>query len=142
MPPPSAPTPLLLLVAAVALIDPDGRVLLAQRPAGKPMAGLWEFPGGKVEAGERPEQTLIRELKEELGITVREPCLAPLTFASHSYERFHLLMPLYACRRWEGLVQPREGQALKWVRPRDLRSYPMPPADEPLIPFLIDLVGA
>src|SRR3954470_10255039 len=141
MPLPSAPTTL-LLVAAVALIDPDGRVLLAQRPAGKPMAGLWEFPGGKVEPGERPEETLIRELHEELGITVREPCLAPLTFASHAYERFHLLMPLYACRRWEGLVQPREGQALKWVRPRDLRAYPMPPADEPLIPFLIDWVGA
>jgi 8-oxo-dGTP diphosphatase len=132
----------LLLVAAVALIDPDGRVLLAQRPAGKPMAGLWEFPGGKVEPGERPEDTLIRELHEELGITVREPCLAPLTFASHAYEGFHLLMPLYACRRWEGLVQPREGQALKWVRPRDLRAYPMPPADEPLIPFLVDLLEA
>ncbi|HKG77571.1 MAG TPA: (deoxy)nucleoside triphosphate pyrophosphohydrolase [Beijerinckiaceae bacterium] len=132
----------LLLVAAVALIDPDGRVLLAQRPAGKPMAGLWEFPGGKVKPGERPEDTLIRELHEELGITVREPCLAPLTFASHAYEGFHLLMPLYACRRWEGLVQPREGQALKWVRPRDLRAYPMPPADEQLIPFLTDLLGA
>jgi len=131
----------LLLVAAVALIDADGRVLLAQRPAGKPMAGLWEFPGGKVEPGERPEDTLIRELFEELGITVREPCLAPLTFASHAYEAFHLLMPLYACRRWEGFVQPREGQALKWVRPRDLRAYPMPPADEPLIPFLVDLLG-
>ena len=132
----------LLLVAAVALIDPDGRVLLGQRPAGKPMAGLWEFPGGKVEPGERPEDTLIRELHEELGITVREPCLAPLTFASHAYEGFHLLMPLYACRRWEGIVQPREGQALKWARPRDLRAYPMPPADEPLIPFLTDLLGA
>src|SRR5215210_1614476 len=138
---PSAEMPL-LLVAAVALIDADGRVLLAQRPAGKPMAGLWEFPGGKVEAGERPEDALIRELHEELGITVREPCLAPLTFASHAYEGFHLLMPLYACRRWEGFVQPREGQALKWVRPRDLRAYPMPPADEPLIPFLTDWVGA
>ena len=131
----------LLLVAAVALIDADGRVLLAQRPASKSMAGLWEFPGGKVEPGERPEDTLIRELHEELGIAVREPCLAPLTFASHAYETFHLLMPLYVCRRWEGFVQPREGQALKWVRPRDLRAYPMPPADEPLIPFLIDLVG-
>jgi 8-oxo-dGTP diphosphatase len=140
-PPPPAPLKL-LLVAAVALLDPDGRVLLARRPAGKPMAGLWEFPGGKVEPGERPEDTLIRELFEELGITVREPCLAPLTFASHAYESFHLLMPLYACRRWEGFVQAREGQALKWVRPRDLRAYPMPPADEPLIPFLIDWVGA
>jgi len=142
---PGAPTPApatkLLLVAAVALIDADGRVLLARRPEGKPMAGLWEFPGGKVEPGERPEDTLIRELFEELGITVREPCLAPLTFASHAYESFHLLMPLYACRRWEGFVQAREGQALKWVRPRDLRAYPMPPADEPLIPFLIDWVG-
>ena len=140
-PPHPAPTKKLLLVAAVALIDPDGRVLLAQRPEGKPMAGLWEFPGGKVEAGERPEAALIRELFEELGITVREPCLAPLTFASHAYETFHLLMPLYACRRWEGFLQPREGQALKWVRPRDLRTYPMPPADEPLIPFLIDILG-
>jgi 8-oxo-dGTP diphosphatase len=131
----------LLLVAAVALIDADGRVLIAQRPEGKQLAGLWEFPGGKVEAGERPEETLIRELHEELGIAVQEPCLAPLTFASHAYETFHLLMPLYACRRWNGFVQPREGQALKWVRPRDLASYPMPPADEPLIPFLIDLLG-
>ncbi len=139
-PPHPAPTKKLLLVAAVALIDPDGRVLLAQRPEGKPMAGLWEFPGGKVESGERPEDTLIRELHEELGITVREPCLAPLTFASHAYEGFHLLMPLYACRRWEGFVQPCEGQALKWVRPRDLRTFPMPPADEPLIPFLTDLL--
>ena len=131
----------LLLVAAVALIDADGRVLIAQRPEGKQLAGLWEFPGGKVEAGERPEETLIRELHEELGIAVQEPCLAPLTFASHAYESFHLLMPLYACRRWDGFVQPREGQALKWVRPRDLASYPMPPADEPLIPFLIELLG-
>ena len=131
----------LLLVAAVALIDADGRVLIAQRPEGKQLAGLWEFPGGKVEAGERPEETLIRELHEELGIAVQEPCLAPLTFASHAYETFHLLMPLYACRRWNGFVQPREGQGLKWVRPRDLASYPMPPADEPLIPFLIDLLG-
>jgi 8-oxo-dGTP diphosphatase len=131
----------LLLVAAVALIDADGRVLIAQRPEGKQLAGLWEFPGGKVEAGERPEETLIRELHEELGIAVQEPCLAPLTFASHAYETFHLLMPLYVCRRWDGFVQPREGQALKWVRPRDLASYPMPPADEPLIPFLIDLLG-
>ena len=131
----------LLLVAAVALIDADGRVLIAQRPEGKQLAGLWEFPGGKVEAGERPEETLIRELHEELGIAVQEPCLAPLTFASHAYATFHLLMPLYACRRWDGFVQPREGQALKWVRPRDLASYPMPPADEPLIPFLVDLLG-
>ena len=132
----------LLLVAAVALIDADGRVLIAQRPEGKQLAGLWEFPGGKVEAGERPEETLIRELDEELGIAVQEACLAPLTFESHAYESFHLLMPLYACRRWDGFVQAREGQALKWVRPRDLASYPMPPADEPLIPFLIDLLGA
>jgi 8-oxo-dGTP diphosphatase len=131
----------LILVAAVALIDADGRVLLAQRPLGKPMAGLWEFPGGKVEPGERPEETLIRELHEELGIVVREACLAPLTFASHSYDSFDLLMPLYACRRWDGFVQPREGQALKWVRAKDLAAYPMPPADEPLIPVLIDLLG-
>ena len=132
----------LLLVAAVALIDPDFRVLIAERPAGKQLAGLWEFPGGKVEAGERPEQTLIRELKEELGIAVEEPCLAPLTFASHAYDSFHLLMPLYACRRWSGFVQPLEGQRLKWVKPTELRNYPMPPADEPLIPALIELVGA
>ena len=132
----------LTLVVAVALVDADNRVLLAQRPEGKQLAGLWEFPGGKVEAGERPEETLIRELDEELGITVNEPCLAPLTFASHAYESFHLLMPLYICRRWEGFVQSREGQALKWVRPGALRDYPMPPADEPLIPFLIDLLGA
>jgi 8-oxo-dGTP diphosphatase len=132
----------LLLVAAVALIDSDFRVLIAERPAGKQLAGSWEFPGGKVEAGERPEETLIRELKEELGITVEEPCLAPLTFASHAYEGFHLLMPLYACRRWSGFAQPLEGQRLKWVRPTELRKYPMPPADEPLIPALIELVGA
>ncbi|MDB5511992.1 MAG: mutT [Enterovirga sp.] len=131
----------LLLVAAVALIDPDWRVLIARRPAGKPLAGLWEFPGGKIEPGERPEQTLIRELDEELGIAVEEECLAPLTFASHAYESFHLLMPLYVCRRWGGFVTPREGQELTWVRPRDLRSFAMPPADEPLIPALIDLVG-
>jgi len=131
-----------LLVAAVALVDADRRVLLAQRPEGKEMAGLWEFPGGKVEASERPEETLIRELHEELGITVQEACLAPLTFASHTYERFHLLMPLYICRRWDGLVQAREGQALKWVRPRQLRDHPMPPADEPLIPAIIDILGA
>ena len=132
----------LLLVAAVALIDPDFRVLIAERPDGKQLAGLWEFPGGKVEAGERPEQTLIRELKEELGITVEEPCLAPLTFASHAYEHFHLLMPLYACRRWTGFAQPLEGQRLKWVRPTELRNYPMPPADEPLIPALVELLGS
>lgn len=132
----------LLLVAAVALIDADNRVLIAQRPQGKPLAGLWEFPGGKVETGERPEDTLIRELREELGIEVREPCLAPLTFASHSYDGFHLLMPLYACRRWEGFVEAREGQALKWVRAGKLADYPMPPADEPLIPALVDLLGA
>jgi 8-oxo-dGTP diphosphatase len=131
----------LVLVVAVALVDADGRVLLGQRPPGKQLAGLWEFPGGKVEPGERPEDSLIRELAEELAITVREPCLAPLTFASHAYETFHLLMPLFICRRWEGLVQAREGQALKWVRPRDLRAYPMPPADEPLIPILVDLLG-
>ncbi len=130
----------LLLVAACALIDADGRVLLAQRPAGKTMAGLWEFPGGKVEQGERPEQTLIRELKEELGIVVQEACLAPLTFASHSYEDFHLVMPLYICRRWEGRVTGGEGQSLAWVKPNRLRDYPMPPADEPLIPHLTALL--
>jgi 8-oxo-dGTP diphosphatase len=130
----------LVLVAACALIDADGRVLIAERPPGRKMAGLWEFPGGKIEAGERPEETLIRELKEELGIVVREPCLAPLTFASHAYEDFHLLMPLYVCRRWEGIVTPLEGQKLKWVMPNKLRDYPMPPADIPLIPHLIDLL--
>ena len=130
----------LVLVVAVALVDADGRLLIAQRPEGKQLAGLWEFPGGKVDAGERPEDALIRELAEELGITVREACLAPLSFASHTYESFHLLMPLYVCRRWEGFVQAREGQALKWVRPRDLRKFPMPPADEPLIPVLVDLI--
>ena len=130
----------LTLVVACALIDADRRVLIAQRPEGKSMAGLWEFPGGKVEAGERPEQTLIRELHEELGITVAEPCLAPLTFASHGYESFHLLMPLYICRRWEGMVTPREGQQLAWVRATKLRDYPMPPADLPLIPHLIDVL--
>jgi len=131
----------LLLVVAVALVDPDGRILLSQRPEGKQLAGLWEFPGGKVEPNERPEAALIRELSEELGIKVEEPCLAPLTFASHAYEDFHLLMPLYICRRWSGLATGREGQALKWVKPHDLRSYPMPPADEPLIPALIDLLA-
>jgi 8-oxo-dGTP diphosphatase len=130
----------LLLVVAAALIDADNRVLLAQRPPGKQLAGFWEFPGGKLELGERPEAALIRELREELGIEVKEPCLAPLTFASHGYEDFHLLMPLYVCRRWEGFVTAREGQTLKWVAPRQLRDYPMPPADEPLIPALIDLL--
>ncbi len=131
----------LLLVVAVALVDPDGRVLLSQRPPGKQLAGLWEFPGGKLEPEERPEAALIRELDEELGITVEEPCLAPLTFASHAYPDFHLLMPLYICRRWKGIANGREGQALKWVRPKELRDYPMPPADAPLIPALIDLLG-
>ena len=131
----------IVLVAAVALVDADGRVLLAQRPEGKSMAGLWEFPGGKVEPGESPEETLIRELHEELGIAVKAACLAPLTFASHAYDDFHLLMPLWICRRWEGYVQGREGQALKWVRPKSLRDWPMPPADEPLIPHLVDLLG-
>jgi len=130
----------LVLVAACALVDADGRVLLAQRPQGKPMAGLWEFPGGKVESGERPEETLIRELEEELGIVVREPCLAPLTFASHAYPDFHLLMPLYVCRRWDGTVTPREGQALAWVRPNRLRDYEMPPADVPLVSHLMALL--
>ena len=129
-----------LLVAACALVDPDGRVLIARRPEGKPMAGLWEFPGGKVEPGELPEATVIRELKEELGIDVTEACLAPLTFASHSYEEFHLLMPLYICRRWEGSVTAQEGQEVKWVRPVRLRDYPMPPADIPLISHLADLL--
>lgn len=131
----------IVLVAACALIDADGRVLIAKRPEGKALAGLWEFPGGKVEAGERPEQTLIRELDEELGITVKEACLAPLTFASHAYPEFHLLMPLWVCRRWDGLVTAREHAGLAWVRPNRLRDYPMPPADEPLIPPLIDLVA-
>ena len=130
----------LVLVAACALLDPDGRVLIAQRPLGKPMAGLWEFPGGKVEQGEAPEQTLIRELKEELGIVVNAACLAPLTFASHSYPDFHLLMPLYVCRRWEGIVMALEAQQLAWVRPNRLRDYPMPPADEPLISHLTSLL--
>lgn len=130
----------LLLVAAVALIDTDGRVLIAKRPEGKTLAGLWEFPGGKVETAERPEQALIRELKEELGIDVEQSCLAPLTFASHAYENFHLLMPLYVCRRWKGLVQALEGQELKWVYAKDLRNYPMPPADLPLIPHLQELL--
>lgn len=130
----------LLLVAACALVDADGRVLIAQRPQGKTMAGLWEFPGGKVEDGESPEETLIRELREELGIETKEACLAPLTFASHDYQDFHLVMPLFVCRRWQGLAKGREGQALKWVRPAELRQYPMPPADAPLIAPLIDLL--
>lgn len=132
----------LLLVVAVALVDEDNRILIAQRPEGKNLAGLWEFPGGKLEAGERPEVALIRELEEELGIKTKEACLAPLTFASHAYDDFHLLMPLYICRRWDGVPQSREGQALKWVRAGALRDYPMPPADLPLIAPLVDLLGA
>ena len=131
----------LLLVVAAALVDTDGRVLLAQRPKGKELEGLWEFPGGKIDAHERPEEALIRELGEELGIAVKAPCLAPLTFASHAYDDFHLLMPLYVCRKWEGFVRPRDGQTLKWVWPKDLKSYPMPPADGPLIPHLVDLLA-
>ena len=127
-----------ILVSAVALIDADGRVLLAQRPAGKSMAGLWEFPGGKVEPGETPEAALIRELDEELGIDTWHSCLAPLSFASHSYDDFHLLMPLFACRKWDGTARAREGQVLRWVFPRDMRDYPMPAADVPLIPVLRD----
>ena len=130
----------LVLVAACALIDSDGRILLAQRPEGRSMAGLWEFPGGKVEAGETPEQTIIRELEEELGIAVKEACLAPLTFASHAYPDFHLMMPLYICRRWDGVVRPMESQKLAWARPNKLRDYPMPPADIPLIPHLMALL--
>lgn len=130
----------IVLVAACALVDADGRVLIAQRPEGKPMAGLWEFPGGKVEPDERPEQALIRELKEELAIDVTAACLAPLTFASHAYDDFHLLMPLYVCRRWSGQVTALEAPALKWVRPARLRDYPMPPADLPLIGHLIDAI--
>ena len=129
-----------VLVVAVALVDTDGRVLLAQRPAGKSMAGLWEFPGGKVQAGETPEAALIRELKEELGIDVKEACLAPFAFASHSYDDFHLLMPLYLCRRWDGIAAGREGQQLNWVRPRDMSKYSMPPADVPLVSQLRDLL--
>jgi 8-oxo-dGTP diphosphatase len=134
----------LVLVAACVLIDPDTRVLIAKRPEGKSMAGLWEFPGGKVEAGERPEETVIREMREELGVTIKEACLAPFIFASHSYPDFHLLMPLFLCRRWDGIAQPREGQEIAWVRPKDLairaERYPMPPADLPLIPLLRDLL--
>ena len=131
----------LLLVAAAALVDSDGRVLISQRPEGKSLAGLWEFPGGKIEPGERPEAALIRELDEELGLTVGERCLLPLTFASHAYPDMHLLMPLYVCRRWTGFAEPREGQTLKWVRPAALRDLPMPPADAPLIPALINYLG-
>jgi 8-oxo-dGTP diphosphatase len=130
----------LLLVAACALVDADGRVLIAQRPPGKEMAGLWEFPGGKVKQGERPEQTLIRELSEELGIVVSESCLAPLTFASHAYPGFHLLMPLYVCRRWEGRAEAKVHSQIAWLRPNRLRDYPMPPADEPLVSHLVTLL--
>ncbi|EAQ14063.1 8-oxo-dGTP diphosphatase [Maritimibacter alkaliphilus HTCC2654] len=129
-----------VLVSAVALVDRDGRVLLAQRPEGKSMAGLWEFPGGKVEDGETPEAALIRELHEELGIDTWQSCLAPLTFASHSYDTFHLLMPVFVCRKWEGTPQPNEGQTLKWVRVRDMRDYPMPPADIPLVAMMRDML--
>ena len=130
----------ILLVAACALVDSDGRILLAQRPEGKSLAGLWEFPGGKLDPGETPEAALIRELEEELGISTKTACLAPLTFASHSYENFHLLMPLFVCRKWQGVPQAREHSALKWVRPQALRDYPMPPADEPLVAWLRDLI--
>ena len=130
----------IVLVAAVVLIDVDGRVLLAQRPKGKHLAGLWEFPGGKVQPGETPEAALIRELDEELGISTHESCLAPFTFASHGYENFHLLMPLYVCRKWQGIATSREGQQLKWVRPAQLAEYPMPPADKPLVAMLRDLL--
>ncbi len=130
----------LVLVAAVALIDPDGRVLVAQRPAGKAMAGLWEFPGGKIEPGETPEDALIRELREELSINVTESCLAPFTFASHAYDDFHLMMPLYLCRRWQGIVQGQEGQVLKWVRAEKLMDLEMPPADKPLVAMLRDFL--
>ena len=140
----SAGSSRLVLVAACVLIDADGRVLIAERPEGKSMAGLWEFPGGKVEPGERPEETVIREMREELGVTIKEACLAPFTFASHSYADFHLLMPLYLCRRWEGIPHPHEGQKIVWVRPKDLalhpERYPMPAADLPLIPMLRDLL--
>ena len=130
----------ILLVAAVALVDIDGRVLIARRPEGKPLAGLWEFPGGKLHGGETPEAALIRELREELGIDTKASCLAPIAFASHAYEDFHLLMPLYACRVWKGTIAAREGQELAWVRPARLADYPMPPADTPLIPLLRDLL--
>ena len=130
----------ILLVVACALVDADRRVLIAQRPAGKQLAGLWEFPGGKLDPGETPEEALIRELDEELGVSTKTACLAPLTFASHSYENFHLLMPLFVCRKWQGRPEPREHSDLKWVRPQQLRDYPMPPADEPLIAPLCDLL--
>jgi len=130
----------IVLVAAVALVDRDGRVLIAQRPQGKSMAGLWEFPGGKVEEGESPEAALIRELKEELAVDTVESCLAPFTFASHAYDEFHLLMPLYVCRKWEGRVTPQEGQEIAWVAPMRLKDYPMPPADKPLIAMLRDFL--
>jgi 8-oxo-dGTP diphosphatase len=130
----------LLLVVACALVDADRRVLIAQRPDGKDMAGLWEFPGGKIEPGETPEDAMVRELREELAIETKNACLAPVTFASHSYENFHLVMPLYVCRKWQGVPQPREHTALKWVRPQQLRDYPMPPADAPLIAALCDLL--
>jgi 8-oxo-dGTP diphosphatase len=139
---PGAGRIVIVLVAACALIDADGRVLLTKRPVGKPMEGLWEFPGGKIEEGERPEDTLMRELEEELSIRVGEDCLAPLTFASHRYEAFHLLMPLYVCRRWEGIVAPREAQEIAWVRPQRLKEYPMPPADAPLIPHIVELIAS
>ncbi|KQT85875.1 8-oxo-dGTP diphosphatase MutT [Aurantimonas sp. Leaf443] len=135
-----APQRRIVLVVACALVDADGRILLAERPAGKTLAGLWEFPGGKLEPGETPEEALVRELREELGIETKVPCLAPLTFASHSYDDFHLLMPLYVCRRYEGTPRSNEGQRLKWVRARNLRDYPMPPADEPLIAPLMELL--
>jgi len=142
--PTTAPEPAvkkpLLLVAAVALIDADGRVLIAQRPQGKHLEGLWEFPGGKLRDGETPEAALIRELDEELGIDVEHSCLAPISFASHAYADFHLLMPLYVCRVWNGVARPREGQSLKWVRPARLSDYPMPPADAPLVAALRDLL--
>ena len=136
---PEAEKPIVLVVA-VALVDADGRVLLARRPSGKAMAGLWEFPGGKIAGGETPEHALIRELREELGIDTEQSCLAPLAFASHGYDDFHLLMPLYVCRVWSGVATPREGQELRWVRPARLRDFPMPPADAPLIPVLRDLL--
>ena len=131
----------IVFVVAAALVDRDNRVLIAQRPAGKTLAGLWEFPGGKLDPGETPEEALVRELHEELGVTVCLTCLAPFTFASHTYDDFHLMMPLYVCRNWEGEVSPREGQQIKWVKARDLTDYPMPPADIPLIPWLKDLLG-
>lgn len=136
--PPAATNLPIITVVAVALLDVDNRILLAQRPPGKAMAGLWEFPGGKINPGESPEAALIRELEEELGLDVRASCLAPLTFASHAYDTFHLLMPLYVCRTWRGRPTPREGQTLAWVAPQRLRDYPMPPADAPLIPMLLD----